>query len=58
MITADGKFIPYDEYVRLVKEAPIVEITCPKCKRMTRCEKLTATDWYCYECGNLFHVPY
>jgi len=48
MITADGKFIPHDEFIR------IVEITCPKCKRMTRSVKLTATDWYCYECGEVF----
>jgi len=50
----DGTFMPTDEFNRLVKEAVIVEITCPRCKDMTCTEPLGDNNWLCYECGMVF----
>ena len=56
MITPEGKFIKYDDYVELAENAEVVEIICPICKDMTRSEQLANDEWFCYECGNVYDI--
>lgn len=58
MITEDG-FLKHDDFKKIYDEAlkePIVFITCPYCKRMTRVEPQfgRGDTWLCLECDQLF----
>jgi hypothetical protein len=50
----DGTFISPDELNRMVQDASIVEINCPRCQDMTCTEPLGDSKWLCYECGMVF----
>jgi len=55
MITEDG-FIKQDDFNDTVRNAPIIEIKCPKCNDMTPTQDLGAEWWLCCDCGTVFET--